>query len=53
MTKEERKLIERLACYATLHQDEHEDFIHLAYALWRLSQNDLKTAEYTLTDRGL
>lgn len=52
MTKEERKLVERLAVYATRHQDEHVDLIYIACSLWQLSENNLNGVKNTLSRRG-
>lgn len=52
MTKGERELIERLAKYATKHQEEHVDFIYIAHSLWQLSKNNLKEVKDTLSGRG-
>lgn len=50
MTKKERKLIEDLASYATIHQHENVYLVEIAYALWRIKegQPDLAQVKYLM-----
>ena len=44
MKKEEREIIVEIAHYATRHMHENDCLIEIAYALWRLSENNLDLA---------
>jgi len=46
MTKAEKEIIVKIASYATRHQHENVCLIDIAYALWRLSQNNLEKAHF-------
>lgn len=45
MTKKEKKLIEDLARYATTHQHESVYLVEIAYALWRIENDQLDLAQ--------
>ena len=44
MKKVEKEIIIEIASYATRHQNENVCLIDIAYALWRLSENNLDLA---------